>query len=384
MVSYERARRFERELNERQREVLGLIADGKTNPEIAQHLGITLDGAKWHVSEILTRLGFATREEAGDFWRWRNRPMRRVGRALRPLLAWPIALGAAAAGVAAVLFGFALFGAAAIGGGDDVPIVPGSFYAEARVVERREGAEWKLESSDAAGHAELRWWYQDATHTNQEYIDYALRLTARTQRLIADGTDVLWAALADNGHDEYYRVPMGLLYEPGIAKRALTGPFFGPIAYPDIDSFVASLNVTQGNFKTTAHIAGTDTVLGYRTTVIEYGPTWAKGDPQTQGGVGRIWVDEEHRFILRSTREGNDGTEALRIEATKVTFGITIPADRFQLQTPLGAVVLGPGTPTATVVSGSHSSVFPPQFDLAAIRCPRRFCRPYTCQATTA
>ena len=41
----------------RQREVLTLLARGRTNREIAEELGISLDGAKWHVSEIITRLG---------------------------------------------------------------------------------------------------------------------------------------------------------------------------------------------------------------------------------------------------------------------------------------------------------------------------------------
>ena len=37
---------------------------GLTNEEIAHRLGITLDGAKYHVSQILSKLGVATREEA--------------------------------------------------------------------------------------------------------------------------------------------------------------------------------------------------------------------------------------------------------------------------------------------------------------------------------
>jgi len=57
------------ELTPRQRQVLELVAHGKTNPEIADTLGITLDGAKFHVSEILDRLGVSTREEAATWWR---------------------------------------------------------------------------------------------------------------------------------------------------------------------------------------------------------------------------------------------------------------------------------------------------------------------------
>ena len=51
-------------LTTREREVLDLIHVGLTNEEIAGRLGITLDGAKYHVSQILSKLGVATREEA--------------------------------------------------------------------------------------------------------------------------------------------------------------------------------------------------------------------------------------------------------------------------------------------------------------------------------
>lgn len=56
----------------RQREVLDLLVRGKTNSEIAGQLGISLDGAKWHVSEIITRLGVDSRDEAAEYWRHHN------------------------------------------------------------------------------------------------------------------------------------------------------------------------------------------------------------------------------------------------------------------------------------------------------------------------
>ena len=40
----------------RQREVLDLIARGRSNTEIAEDLGLSLAGAKWHVSEVLSKL----------------------------------------------------------------------------------------------------------------------------------------------------------------------------------------------------------------------------------------------------------------------------------------------------------------------------------------
>jgi DNA-binding CsgD family transcriptional regulator len=55
-------------LTPREREVLALIRRRYTNRGIAEELGISLSGAKHHVSEIITKLGVSTREEAAT-WR---------------------------------------------------------------------------------------------------------------------------------------------------------------------------------------------------------------------------------------------------------------------------------------------------------------------------
>lgn len=59
----------------RQREVLGLVARGYTNARIGHELGITLDGAKWHVGEALGALGLSSRVEAARWWRAREQPL---------------------------------------------------------------------------------------------------------------------------------------------------------------------------------------------------------------------------------------------------------------------------------------------------------------------
>lgn len=51
-------------LTPRQWEVLDFVRRGLSDQQIADSLGISLDGAKYHVSEILSKLGVATREEA--------------------------------------------------------------------------------------------------------------------------------------------------------------------------------------------------------------------------------------------------------------------------------------------------------------------------------
>ncbi len=60
-------------LTPREREVLALLREGLSNEAIAQRLGVTLAGAKYHVSEILGKLGVSTREEAAR-WREGERP----------------------------------------------------------------------------------------------------------------------------------------------------------------------------------------------------------------------------------------------------------------------------------------------------------------------
>jgi DNA-binding CsgD family transcriptional regulator len=51
-------------LTNREREVHDLLRHGLTNEEIAQRLGISLDGAKYHVSQILGKLGVESRAQA--------------------------------------------------------------------------------------------------------------------------------------------------------------------------------------------------------------------------------------------------------------------------------------------------------------------------------
>ena len=56
-------------LTERQEQVLRLIERGYTNGEIADELAISLDGAKFHVSEILAKLEVSNRDDAVEAWK---------------------------------------------------------------------------------------------------------------------------------------------------------------------------------------------------------------------------------------------------------------------------------------------------------------------------
>ena len=88
-------------LTDRQLEVARLVAQGLTNPEIGQHLGISLDGAKYHVSELLSRLNLQRRDDITTWYLQTQHPPRRLP-ALVGLAAATLAT-IAAAGIALVI-----------------------------------------------------------------------------------------------------------------------------------------------------------------------------------------------------------------------------------------------------------------------------------------
>lgn len=52
------------DLSPREREVLTLLVEGKSNPQIAEQLVVSIAAVKFHVSSILSKLGAANRVEA--------------------------------------------------------------------------------------------------------------------------------------------------------------------------------------------------------------------------------------------------------------------------------------------------------------------------------
>ncbi len=92
-------------LTPREWEVLALLREGLTNPEIAARLGIGRESVKSHVSEILSKLGVASRVDAAR-WEPSDRPWWAGGAAPMAWL-WRKAhvswLGPATAGIAAIL-----------------------------------------------------------------------------------------------------------------------------------------------------------------------------------------------------------------------------------------------------------------------------------------
>ena len=91
-------------ITDRQHEVARLVAKGRTNGEIAGELDISLDGAKYHVSELLGRLGLERRAEIGIWYATESARTRRarLSRMLLPIGAL-VGIGGAAAATAVIV-----------------------------------------------------------------------------------------------------------------------------------------------------------------------------------------------------------------------------------------------------------------------------------------
>jgi DNA-binding CsgD family transcriptional regulator len=105
-------------LTPREWEVLSLIRDGLTNEQIAERMGVTIHAARYHVSQILSKLGVATREEAAA---WQPEEVRAGPR-------WSVAFQVwltAAAAIAVIAVGALAWGVTR-GSGDDADAKPSS------------------------------------------------------------------------------------------------------------------------------------------------------------------------------------------------------------------------------------------------------------------
>jgi DNA-binding CsgD family transcriptional regulator len=116
-------------LTPREWEVLELLREGRSNEDVAERLGISLAGAKYHVSEILSKLGVESREEAAR-WQpaarlWWTARLAPIGLAWRKISSGPLA-GTVAASVAVVIaagIGLLVWGLLRTGGGGGAPTV---------------------------------------------------------------------------------------------------------------------------------------------------------------------------------------------------------------------------------------------------------------------
>ncbi|MGH2609128.1 MAG: response regulator transcription factor [Tepidiformaceae bacterium] len=106
------------QLSDRERDILALIAKGRTNVEIGDALGLRFDTVKWYVSEILSKLAVDSREQAAQAWRAHRRPQAVLSRRLRVLIGLPLAKVGMGLAATAAAGGLVVAAGAGFEGGD--------------------------------------------------------------------------------------------------------------------------------------------------------------------------------------------------------------------------------------------------------------------------
>jgi outer membrane lipoprotein-sorting protein len=232
---------------------------------------------------------------------------------------------------------------------------PGSFYLEATVT---------VTGDEAGAHEEvithLRWWSESVDRWRWELDQTGTDARSDGSFSLSDG-DTVW--YYDASANTYQRTEPFDLPEGAVAMPLPFSILFGPTNTPTLDDFIAQLE--ELGVDTEVVVAGHETVLGRETTVVEFRPTWhsssasaSAGDPTAtptevteSGGVGRLWVDEERRFILRSEIDGEDFGQNALLEVTRLDFDPPMDGELFEFDPPPGAVEV-----TADGIGGTRSS----------------------------
>jgi len=341
------------DLTPRQREVLSLMARGLTNAMIAERLGISLAGAKWHVSEVLSKLGVESREEAADYWRRERRLPRRFAQAfLHPTrLAW-LGLGGAVLGATAV----AVVGAVALLG-------RGSDQTEAdRVLQNARSA---VASFDARGSVVMTsvvpilHWDSGDLQTARAVVDpdvneartalwYQGPDQKRAETELTHGQDTVGSLVSvwDGGSVWVYSMQLGTVR---IYKQMQGGVVnLGSLSMTA--SGGGSLNSVldqAGDCYTAPRVDGQEVVVSRLAYVVNLGrsacPATVNADPRGYGGIAdrTIWVDTQTGFVLRDELRDTEGNtvSGTTSRVVAIDYNVTIDAHRFEFQVPPGVTV---------------------------------------------
>ena len=339
-------------LTERQREVLQLVARGHTNPEIADTLGITLDGAKWHVSELLGKLGLETREELAEFWEWRRSPVQRFSRTLRSFAVAPLLkVAGSVAGVAVVagigVGAWALFSGGT--GGNDVPgtatatllgVPPPPFaltaeFESANAIRSEGGIDPEFDVSTGT----LQWWYRSSDDWKWQVSTDPGKLDSRMTVLAAhDGTTSSYDGTTNTWWQSKTQILPG-----GSPMPPMLGTFMGPVSWyaKDTDAFLDILRSAGNGQPRQAEVTGDATFLGRHTVIIEtpgsYSSSSGPGTPtaETPDGTMRIWLDPERMVVMQMQNETSNGSYTMRV--TKLDWDASPSADDLRFEPPEGA-----------------------------------------------
>lgn len=310
------------ELTLREREVASLMAKGLTNSQIGDALGVGLETAKTHVSNVIAKTGAANRQEAAQVWQNHNRLPTRLRRRARGLVSVPFILkvtvgsGATALVTVIVVFSILHLRPGTEGG---TPNTPQPYLFEGTVLTSDNSlvVGTPLEDSQPLQTREtaVRIWRDTETKWRVETESDGDGRTLSTLR-VADGQRVWF----------YKDGEYGRLEGEGAMSSALGSVVpFGPI---DLQVVLAGFDDQEFDYRN----VGTETIFGRDLHIYEYGPLRRELDPRSQQdieyGVGSFSYDPELQLVLRSTMdlrppEETDSTVVIKVEAVATSLDLS-------------------------------------------------------------
>jgi DNA-binding CsgD family transcriptional regulator len=349
-------RRYPDVLTPREQEVLGLIRQGLTNEQIAERLGISFAGARYHVAEMLSKLGVSNRREAA-LWSPEAAGARRFGvfaglfaRITGSAIGKVAAAVAVAAGVG-VLAAF-LLGVIAIGGREEEG--PGDVEkpSELTVEEVYRRVNEALAQSGRIFHAKIESSGAGLVPyetTEEQWVD-ASRQVAReetnSEAQAGDGPRHFQATaihkqdatlLKDNERSTERR-PM-LCYGASLAASVVIGcP--GPTT-------TQTMTVVDGTY-------------GGRKAIVLISEGRTVGSDETATFTARLYLDAKTYLPIASTSDGEVDSGQRRPASSKTTYTTswvqrdTLPADFFEP----AAIGYVPPDPQAAIRNANDLQVY--------------------------
>lgn len=336
--------------------VLELLREGLTNAEIGERLGVSVHAVKFHVSNMLSKLGLEGRE---DLARWkpetaRERMRSRLGSILGLLkLGGGVKVGASIAMAGAGLGAGAVLFAMANAGDDDPPsqdaektpetgalpdVTPSLAVTSFRLVQHEVR---DIDTPPGSGqHFEQRREVAFRAPDNRADVTRHIRPDQAVTYQVHRGTKRwFWGGVGDHV-TEIDVAPFG------IGASQAFSQFGWPFQASDLDQLIRVVMAGQDVQHTS-----TTTVAGR--PVMEITLTANKcftGGYEDVEGERRMWVDTETLFVLKFEQRGKDGNVSLLWEVLEIEYNEALPDSTFEFprDRTISVLVSTPVVPSVT------------------------------------
>jgi DNA-binding CsgD family transcriptional regulator/outer membrane lipoprotein-sorting protein len=342
--------RYEDILTPREWQVLELVQAGLTNEQIAERLGISFGTAKYHVAEIISKLGVATREEAVVAARrgrapavpaWNFAWLR--GRGWLPLLGGAAVVAAVLLIAVATLTDILRDSSAPASEGDlseaaadfqegdaaanaDVlnraPAELRSYYYELTVTSRDPMVPTSTPRNTTLS---VRVWHEAPDRWRVEHLDASAGSPRSVQ--ITDGT-IVW----------YHNVLEATYSRQPAEAGARYGPLFGPITADSIADYMEEQADGPSHYwldPASEQVAGIDAV-----TIVQV--CCRSGPVDQRISEQRFWIDPVYNFLLRLEEKSLGTGGVVLYEVTDLEYNPDLDDALFRFEPPPGVTETPP------------------------------------------